>query len=174
MRFCHIVCVPGATAVLVAPFERRDRALGVERVSANPFVGTWRLLSFESRTAEGEVIYPLGRDAIGYIVYTEDGFMSVHLMAANRSKYTSGDWLRGTVAEKVAANDTYIAYCGRYEVQRSKVIHQAEASFFPNWVGTAQERFYELDGDRLVLSTSPILIGGATITSRLIWERARS
>ena len=92
-------------------------------------------------------------------------------MAAGRPKFVSGDQFRGTTAEKVSANDTYMAYCGRYEIQGSKVIHHLEASFFPNWNGTAQERLYQFDGDSLTLITPPIFMSGTMITSRLVWNR---
>lgn len=142
-------------------------------MASSPFVGTWRLVSLESRGADGEVTYPLGQDAIGYIVYSEDGYVSVNLMAANRTNIASGDIRGGTAAEKVSAYDTYLAYCGRYELQTGKVIHHVEASLFPNWVGVDQERLYEFDGNRLILSTPPILVEGAEVTSSLVWERTR-
>jgi len=47
---------------------------------------------------------------------------------------------------RVAAADSYIAYFGRYEVKQDRVTPHLEASLFPNWVGTDQERFYRFDG----------------------------
>lgn len=35
-----------------------------------------------------------------------------------------------------------------------------ELSLFPNWVGTDQERWVELAGDRLILSASSLLLAG--------------
>jgi hypothetical protein len=140
-------------------------------MAQNPFVGAWRLLSFEMRTTEGQVSYPFGRDAVGYIMYTENGYMSVAFMSANRRRYASGDILGGSTEEKVAAVDSYISYCGRYKVQGNKVIHHVEASLFPNWIGMDQERFFRLDGNKLYLSTPPTLVSGKQQTSYLIWER---
>jgi len=138
------------------------------------FVGTWRLLSCEFRAADGQVSYPYGPDLAGYIMYGEDGYMSVALMSANRPKFAVGDIRGGTTEEKVAAAETYISYCGRYEIQGDKVIHHIEVSFFPNWIGVDQERFFEFDGDtlRLSLSTPPLLVGGIEQSAYLIWERA--
>jgi hypothetical protein len=48
-----------------------------------------------------------------------------------------------------------MAYCGRYEVHGDHVVHHIEQSLFPNWVGTSQKRFIELEGDRLTLTTDP-------------------
>jgi hypothetical protein len=135
------------------------------------FVGTWRLLSLELRTSDGQVSYPFGQDPVGYIMYSEDGYMSVAFMSANRPLFAVGDILGGTTEEKVNAAETYISYCGRYEIQGDKVIHHIEVSLFPNWVGVHQERIFEFDGDRLSLSTPPLLVGGTEQSAYLIWER---
>jgi hypothetical protein len=137
----------------------------------SPVVGTWRLASFESRTLDGNVVYPAGPDPVGYIMYNEDGYMSVAFMAADRTAFASGDIRGGSAEERIAAFDTYLSYCGTYEVQGNKVIHHIEVSLFPNWTGVSQERFFELDGDKLSLSTPPILQGGIERTSHLVWKR---
>jgi len=139
---------------------------------AERLVGTWRLLSCELRTADGRVSYPFGRDPVGYIMYSEDGYMSVAFMSANRPRFAVGDILGGTTEEKVTAAETYISYCGKYEIQGNKVIHHIEVSLFPNWIGVDQERIFEFEGDRLSLSTPPLLVGGMEQSAYLIWERA--
>ena len=65
------------------------------------FVGTWRLVSLESRTADGQISYPWGRDAVGYIMYTQGGYMSVSIMRSDRAKFASGD-VRGASKEQKA------------------------------------------------------------------------
>ena len=136
------------------------------------FVGAWRLVSYEARTAEGEVSYPLGRDAIGYIMYTADGYMSVAMMSADRTNSAAGDLMGGTVEEKLSAAETYISYCGRYELHGDEVVHHVEVAFFPNRVGTSQVRTFRISGDTLSLSTPPMLIEGKQKTGHLVWERA--
>ena len=140
-------------------------------MACNPFVGVWRLVSFELRSVDGRVTYPFGRDAVGYIMYSEEGYMSAALMSTNRSKFASEDILGGSTEEKVAAADTYVSYCGKYEIQGDKVIHRIEVSFFPNWIGVNQERIFEFDGDRLSLNTLPLLVRGKQQTAHLIWKR---
>ena len=140
-------------------------------MASNPLIGTWRLISWENRSADGQISYPLGRDAVGYITYNEDGYMFVALMCPNRVKFVAGDLLRGSTEEKARATDTYVSYCGKYEFQGETVIHHVELSLFPNWVGVDQERLVELTGNRLTLSTRPILLGGVQQTAHLIWER---
>lgn len=136
----------------------------------NQFVGTWRLVSWENRDALGQVNYPYGKDAVGYLIYAADGYMSATLTKDNRPHFATGDVSGGTMEEQAMAAQTYAAYCGRYEIQADKVIHHVEASLFPNWVGTDQARFFEFTGGKLVLSTPPTLIGGKQQTSHLIWE----
>jgi hypothetical protein len=46
-----------------------------------------------------------------------------------------------------------------------------ELSLFPNWVGSDQERWVELAGDRLTLSASPLLLSGKQQVPCLVWER---
>ena len=136
-------------------------------------VGTWRLELWETRTADGDVRHPLGRDAVGYLTYTPDGYVFVAMMRAGRPPYETSDLLGGTTAERAEAAAGYVTYCGRYALRDGRVIHRIELSLFPNWVGLDQVRFAELDGDTLTITTAPIAIRGTT-TNRLVWRRARA
>ena len=140
-------------------------------MGGNPLVGTWKLVSYSCSDESGNVDYPLGPEASGYIIYTADGYMSVSMSAANRANYASEDLKGGTVEEKTAAAETYIAYCGKYELHEDRVVHHIELAVFPNRVGTSQVRYYELSGDRIDLTTPPILINGRPQTCKLVWER---
>ena len=137
------------------------------------FVGTWQLVSFEIRDADGGVSYPYGQDATGYITYTPDGYMSTIIMAGGRPRFAEDDILRGSIEEQAAAARTFISYAGPYEVRGGRVIHHVKVRLVPNWVGGTQERFYEFDGDRLSLSTGPMLLAGREQRAHLIWVRAR-
>ncbi len=97
--------------------------------------------------------------------------MSVAIMRPNRQKFAAEDLLGGSTEEKAQAAATYVSYCGRYEFLGDMVVHHVELSLFPNWVGVEQQRLVELRGNRLTLSTRPILLGGKQHTARLIWER---
>jgi len=46
-------------------------------------------MSLEMRRPDGQVGYPLGRDPVGFITYTEDGYISVSMMSAGRSKFAA-------------------------------------------------------------------------------------
>ena len=136
----------------------------------NPFVGTWRLLSYEVRRADGEIVYPWGQDPIGLLIYSEDGYMSVAMMSANRTRFVTNDVKRSTIEEKAAAVNTYISYSGRYDIQGDTVIHHVEVCLFPNWVGNDQKRTYKFDDNRLTLST-PLPGGNIQRSAHLVWER---
>jgi hypothetical protein len=138
---------------------------------SNPLIGTWRLISWENRGADGQISYPLGKDAVGYIIYTPDGYMFVAIMSPYRLKFAAGDLLSGTPEEEAQAEETYVSYCGRYEFRGDTAIHYVELSLFPNWVGVEQERLVELRGNQLTLSTRPILLKGIQQTAHLVWER---
>ena len=65
-------------------------------MASNPLIGTWRLVSWENRSVEdGQVSYPLGEDATGYIMYNEDGYMFVAIMAPHRLRFAHDDLLTG-------------------------------------------------------------------------------
>jgi hypothetical protein len=122
--------------------------------------------------AQGQISYPFGPAARGYLLYTSDGYMSATLIAPDRRPFAAGDLLRGDTAEQAAAAATYLSYGGRYEVQEHTVVHYVEVSLFPNWVGSRQERPYTFSGDRLTLSTAPVTVQGSARRAVLIWERA--
>lgn len=140
------------------------------------FIGSWKLLSSEYWTSDGEVIYPMGKEVTGRLMYSPDGYMSVQHMMAHREPFASSDWLRGTPAEFKAAFESYRAYYGTWEVDEKKgaVTHHIEAGSFPNWYGTDFVRFYEITGNRLTLRATPQLMDGKTVTVYLIWEKLNS
>ena len=138
-------------------------------LSREDFVGTWRLISVETRKEDGSLHRKGSRT--GYIIYSADGYMSVAFMKEGRTEFASGDIRGGTVEEKVEALNGYISYSGRYEVEGTSVFHNIEVSLFPNWIGDRQERFYEFDGERLTLSTPLQLVGGIQLSSHLVWEK---
>jgi len=152
---------------IALPHDKKGRTM-----ASNPLTGTWKLLSWENRSVEdGQVSYPLGKDATGYIMYNYDGYMFVAIMAPNRLRFAADDLLSATKEEEDQAEETYVSYCGRYDFLGDKVVHHVEMSLFPNWIGVDQERLVDLRGKRLTLSTQPLLLRGIQQTAHLIWER---
>ena len=135
-------------------------------------VGSWRLLTWENRAADGRLTYPMGRNPLGYLIYTADGRFSVTISRPRRTPFAADDLLGGSPEEKSAAVEGFTAYAGRYRFDRDRVIHHVELSLFPNWVGTDQERAAEVSERTLTLSAGPLLLAGKQQVARLVWERA--
>lgn len=138
-------------------------------------VGAWRLVSYEVRPRDGSaLVYPLGRDARGWLLYTPDGYMSAQLMAAGRPAFAEGDLQRGTADEYAAAARGYIAYSGPFRVDDDGTLtHEMDVSLFPNWIDNIQQRVAVLDGDRLRLGpVAPVRLDGREVDIVLLWVRA--
>jgi hypothetical protein len=137
----------------------------------NEFVGTWKLKSYEVRWVSGKVTYPFGEKPEGRLTYSENGFVSVNIMATNRRNFEERELKLGTPVEKVAAADTYISYSGRYDLDGDKIKHHVEVCLFPNWVGKDQVRIFDLNGDTLALKTIPDPRDEQGRQGYLIWDR---
>lgn len=142
-------------------------------LKAEDIIGVWRLESYKIVGRSGAAQYPLGRDPIGALIYTADGYMTVILSRRRRKHFTSDDLFLGTTDERAAAASSFIAYCGRYELQAEKVVHHVDMSLFPNRSGTSQVRFVSMTKERLTLSTPPLPLAGSLRTGRMVWGRAR-
>jgi Lipocalin-like domain len=141
-------------------------------MTSNPLIGTWRLLSWENWSVEdGVVSYPLDKDATGYIMYNDDGYMFVAIMAPHRLRFAHDDLLSAAKEEEALAEEAYLSYCGRYDFLGDRVVHHVHMSLFPNWIGADKERLVDLRGERLTLSTRSLLLRGVQQTAHLTWER---
>jgi lipocalin-like protein len=136
-------------------------------------LGTWKLVSMESRSASGRVISGFYDD--GYLMYTADGYVSAVLMKGRRARFATDSVDGGTPEEKARAMDTYLSYGGRYYVDGEIVTHHVLFSLFPNWIGSDQVRRLALDpaGDTLTIATvNPTVLQDEEFYSYLIWQRA--
>lgn len=140
---------------------------------SNSVAGTWKLVSADVRDEDGTVKYPFGRDAVGMLVLTSDGYLCKQFGSAHRANLTVGDWVAATEAEVAAAASDYFAYCGTYEVERDELIYHLDQSLMPNWIGTAQRRTFILDGDTLTTTTPVLPIAGKQQTSTIVWQRLK-
>lgn len=136
---------------------------------AESLIGTWKLVEYSiiDRDKNGEKYFPLGKDATGFILYTQDGYMSAQMMASGRPVYASGRLHTGTVEEMAKAAKGYMAYSGHYEVDEktNTLIHHMEVSMNPTWLGQAQERYVKLEGDTITITSS-------ANQAVLVWKRA--
>lgn len=140
--------------------------------TAKQLVGTWRLKAFE-RWSDGQVSYPMGEGARGYISYGPHGRMSVQIMRVDRAPLSAENVLQSTAEELKAVVAGYLSYAGTYEVDEaaSTITHHIDVHLLPNAVGTQLKRRYELRGDTLTLYTAPDGGAGRLEGGRLTWER---
>lgn len=144
-----------------------------EPVRVEDVLGTWVLVSYDVRGADGELLHhPLGSDAVGIIQYTGDGYMSAQLMRRNRPRYEKPDPEGGTPSQTITAAQGYLAYSGPFELDEATGTfhHHVEVSLLPNWIGKPQIRDGSIDGGRLVLSADT-LHGGRSARATLVWQR---
>ncbi|HEX3968507.1 MAG TPA: lipocalin-like domain-containing protein [Edaphobacter sp.] len=116
-------------------------------------LGSWSLVSWEEHQAAGGVSYPLGADAVGQLMYTEDGRMSAQLMRPGSPLFANEDWRQATTEDKSNAWSDYFGYFGTFsiDVDDRAVVHHIQGSWFPNLVGTEQIRHFRFDDDQLIL-----------------------
>ena len=139
-------------------------------------LGSWRLTGYVAESPTGDAIYPLGKDAKGYIMYTPDGHMSATVMQAGRAKFASADMMAGTPEELANSAMGYLSYAGTFDTDDANniVIHHIKTALVPNWVGGDFKRKVILDGNKLELrGLAPSLVGGEMRLVRVLWERTR-
>jgi hypothetical protein len=139
-------------------------------------VGAWELIDLVEEPLDGSASrYPLGERAVGLIVYTADGHMSVQIMQEGHASPGEDDPYGRTADDYAAEARTYFAYAGRYTVDEARgvVTHGVRMSLFPGWVGQDQERAAGLEGDVLTLSGAGSSVSaGVPVRTRLRWRRA--
>ncbi len=113
-----------------------------------PLVGTWKVISLESEhqaTAARDSI--VGKNPIGYTVYTADGRVMTLVTAAGLKAAT-------TDQERAQLWRSMTAWSGTYRVEGNKLIIKIDVSSMPTWVGTERAVTFNIDGNRLQ-TTSP-------------------
>jgi len=113
----------------------------------------------------------MGRQPIGRLTYTSDGYMSVLITGRDRRRIIPGDPVMGIPDATITAARRSIAYAGRYEREGDVLVHHVELSSFPDWIGTDQQRLISWQDDQLVLYTHPAPVGGKEQAAFLTWQR---
>jgi hypothetical protein len=140
-------------------------------------LGAWRLVSVQGTDATFHFAYDR---PTGIITYDRSGWMAVQIdIKGVRKPFVNGP-AAGTVEEKVAAFDNYVAYYGTYTVdlRAQTITHHLEDASSPNWRGVDNVRWFEFQGnDRLLLIPREDGEGGViernNATYKLLWERIK-
>ena len=135
------------------------------------FIGTWKLVSWTQRLADGST-RPDPRN-VGYLIYSDAGYMCYGSMAANRPAWAADNTPTG--AEAVATMGApYNAYCARVEVHAAEgfVLHHVEVDKSPNMIGRTRKRWFTFQGpNRVALRMDPSELAPPVVESTLLWER---
>ncbi len=151
MRLMTLLC--GAMCLFASPITAQQ--------SAAEFVGTWELISIESRTEAGNwVPAPVHEFTVGILMYDDKGNMAVQLTTSPREERLpdSAGWVNG-----------YEAYYGKYEVDADAgtVTHHRRNHLNQDLCCPSVVRYFQFSGDVLTLTVE------RRQPSRLNWARVR-
>lgn len=109
---------------------------------ASSLVGTWRFVEITDMDSTGTPVHYFGETPCGFMIYTASGVVSVHI-----SRCPTADLAPTEVAE------TYNGYFGTYTVDEARglVTHQVEGGSAPDYIGTPQQRPFQVTGDTLTM-----------------------
>jgi hypothetical protein len=175
LTFLGLLVIPAALAVVAHSPGGQARQSSTTGTPSTAFVGAWRLVSTEEVLKDGtsRPYSEVGSHGLGYLMYTADGHMCAQLSNSERPKWDYPP----TAAQKLAAFDTYTAYCGRFEVDEPNhvVWHYPEMAADPSFVGTKRRRPYRFEGNRLIFSgkQGPDEDDQTVDHWTIVWERAR-
>ena len=139
---------------------------------SSSIVGTWVLAEADKLLPDGTRVSDFGPNPHGLVIFTADGYYSVQIYRADRTKFSSGDRLKGTPDEYKDAVLGMSVHFGRYTLDQVKntISFEIDRASFPNWDETTQVRAYELKGDELSWKVPPRPDGSVPIT---VLRRAR-
>jgi hypothetical protein len=131
-------------------------------------VGTWKLVSVVYEDVQTKERTPvLGDHPKGCQIATPGGRWLALVTGEGRK-------LPQTDMERSDAFRSMIGYTGRYRVEGGKIVTVVEVAWNEAWVGTEQERFYRLEGNRLLLESPPQShpnLLGKVVRIIVTWER---
>lgn len=118
---------------------------------ASKLIGTWKhLTGTVEEVGSGIVRNSRPSPTYGYRSFSSDGRLTAMSVESVRAKPASDV---PTAEEAEALFRSMIAYAGSYEVRGNQLICDIDVSWNERWTGTRQVRFWEVNGDRLTIST---------------------
>lgn len=145
-------------------------------------IGTWRLVSRQSRRPNGELEPDPGLSAVplGILIYDQSGHVAAQLSRRDRTVDTIGEECQTAARTKGTPDNSqtilgYDAYFGTYRIdeQAGIVTHHLEAALFPGDIGKDIDRHFTISGDKLTISFNTTTRDGVKVTRTVIWERMK-
>jgi hypothetical protein len=110
-------------------------------------VGIWRLIAFEAeQQTTGEKVPLMGENPNGYAIFTNEG-RAMFVLTGEGRKAPKNDQDRADLFNSL------VAYTGLYRFEGDKWITKVDVAGNPEWIGTEQDRFFEVTGNRLQVMT---------------------
>jgi hypothetical protein len=137
--------------------------------AAKQLVGSWKLTSWTIQVIDGEATQPFGPNPKGRAVFTPDGFSAFMIARSDRKPATSD-------ADSAALLKSLMVYTGKFTVDGDKLTTNVDLSWNEILTGTAQVRFFKLEGDKLFVRTAEqasAVYPGKKVVGTLSWERER-
>jgi len=129
-------------------------------------VGTYKLLAFTTEIEGQSPVEVMGKLPRGYLVLTPTRW--IHVITAENRKFGT------SVEAKAALWESLSAYTGLYRLDGSRIIVAVDASWNERWNGTEVTRSWQLDGNRLSITTaraSYSLDPSKMAVTRVVWEK---
>jgi len=135
----------GMSAMTLAG-QDRDVSDGIR----DRFVGAWRLAWLEEQGADGKIH---SAEAMGLLVFTRDGHMSVQVMYRNPQANSQAS---ANGAPVQYAQGGYEASFGTYEVDESthSFTYHVEGALVRTLIGKDLTRVYDFSGKQLIVKSS--------------------
>ena len=120
-------------------------------------VGTFELVTLESRRSDGEITHPYGEHPIGLFMFDSAGRYSVQLTDPGRS----------------ADQSNYVATFGAYEVddERRTFVLTPHGAVDRDLVGIKVLRHVTFDGALAIFNTPASQVDGFDVTTYITWRR---
>src|SRR5947209_17578623 len=138
---------------------------------ASVLLGTWKQLSGTMVEDGGsEEKSNLSAAPNGYVNFCADGRLI--LLSTDSARQAPAAQVP-TAAEAEALYRSMIAYAGSYKVEGNKVTYDLDVSWNQAWTGTKQGRYWEVNGDRLTVTTPEIInpLTGKRSVFRLTFQK---
>jgi hypothetical protein len=153
------------------PAPTAEEAAAPSGLPRGPVVGTYQLVGRNVKDENGAWVPTPDFDSLGYITYGDTGYMAVNVMPRGREPFADG---APTAEEAQAALEGYTAYFGPFSVNEDAeggfLIHHRIGQMDPGGEVDAK-RFYDLEGDRLILTPASASGMKGDATRQVVWER---
>jgi len=145
-------------------------------------IGSWRLVSRQSRRANGEIEPDRGlsETPLGVLIYDQSGHVAAQLSRRDRTIAMLPEECQAATATKGTPDTAqtilgYDAYFGTYRINEhdGTVTHHLEAALFPGDIGKDIQRRFTISGDQLTITFDTTTRDGVKVTRTLTWQRMK-